>query len=122
MKPHIVEMKSIADKLVLKLNEIGIESYIWHFATTGSVYIRFKDPKMCSIRIGDHNGRGKLKYKYNLRRDSVKFGWVKDDDVWRYFLPLNRWQDLIPILQERSIQVKDWNDSKYNYKIPSFKK
>lgn len=116
--------KDIANKLVDELKKSGVECYIWHLATTGSVYIRFKDSRMCSVRIGNHDGREHLKYKFNLRDDISPEHpkWIKDDGIWRFYLPLNKWKELIPELVKRQEQVKTWKDSKYQYKIPFFKK
>lgn len=119
-----MEFQNIAKKLISNLKDKGIDAYIWHAATTGSVYIRFSDNRMCSVRLGDHQGRSKLKYKYNLRSDISPQHpkWVKDDGVWRFFLPMNKWKDLIPVLVKRHEQVKKWNKSNYGYNIPSFKR
>ena len=114
--------EAIGKKLVLELNEIGIEAYIWHIATTGSVYIRFGDQRMCSIRIGNHRGRNKLRYKYNLRSDINREQWKKDGDIWRFYLKLENWKSLIPVLMDRHNQIQNWSESKYKYNIPSFKK
>lgn len=40
------QLINIANKLVSELNDLGIGSYVWHAATTGSVYIRFDDNRM----------------------------------------------------------------------------
>lgn len=119
----MMDFKGVANKLVAQLNELGIESYIYHLATTGSIYIRFKDVRMCSIRLGDHPGKEKLKYKYNLRSDISHNHkrWLKDKDVWRFYLPLNQWKDIIPVLQERHKLIQTWPESKYKYNIPKFK-
>jgi len=115
--------QNIASKLIVELGRKEIEAYIWHAATTGSVYIRFQDARMCSIRIGDHEGRSKLKYKYNLRSDMSmgRAKWIKDNGVWRYYLNLSQWKDIIPVLEARKEQVKDW-PKKYEYHVPHFKK
>jgi len=116
--------KDIADKLIIELAAKGIECYIWHLATTGSVYIRFKDSRMCSVRIGNHDGRDHLKYKYNLRDDisSNHKNWIKDGETWRYYLQLTKWKELIPELVKRHELIQTWPESKFQYKIPSFKK
>jgi len=125
MKHHTIQMSmnNIAEKLIKELTKIGIECYIWHKATTGSVYIRFADSRMGSVRIGNHDGRSKLKYKYNLRSDisPTHPKWVKDENIWRFYLPLDRWKDLIPVLALKKEQVKDWPEAKYRYTIPKFK-
>lgn len=116
--------ESIAKNLVSELNGLGIKCYIWHVANTGSVYVRFDDNRMCSVRIGDHDGREKLKYKFNIRTDKgfTEKKWVKDDGKWRLYVPHTHWKDLIPNLQERFEQIKQWPESKYKYGIPAYKR
>jgi hypothetical protein len=43
--------------------------YIWHVANTGSIYIKFPHWALGSIRIGDHTGRAKYHYKWEIRTD-----------------------------------------------------
>ena len=43
----------------------------WHTATTGSMYIKFRDTRLGSIRIADHPARGQYSYKYELSPDST---------------------------------------------------
>ena len=56
-------------KIVLKeLSDLG--AYIYHKAVTSdSVYIKFSNPKLGSLRISDHEGRSKYSYRWNLRSD-----------------------------------------------------
>lgn len=124
MKKSLAQIKEAADLIVEALNESGVGCYIWHIATTGSIYIRFEDNRIGSVRIGNHQGRSKLKYKYNLRTDLGLNGvkWIKDDNVWRCYIPLLKWDELVKILIDRSEQVKSWPQSKFQYTIPSFKK
>lgn len=117
-----ISFHKIANKLIEELGEVGIGAYIWCVATTGSVYVRFEDQRMGSIRIGDHNGRERLKYKYNVRSDVKKRGWVKDGEIWRYFVKHNDWRSLIPVLEKRKDQVKNWGEAKFKYGIPKHKR
>lgn len=115
--------QNIAKKLVEELKLLDIGCYVWHVATTGSVYIRFDDCRMASIRIGNHDGREHLKYKYNLRDDIGHLKWVKDGEIWRLYVPTNRWKEIIPFIVGRRDKVKEWKtEGKYKYTIPSFKK
>lgn len=116
--------ENIAKKIIAELAKNDIEAYIWHAATTGSVYIRFGDQRMGSLRLGDHPGRSKLKYKYNLRSDisNKHKRWLKDKGTWRFYLQLNSWKEIIPVLVDRAKTVKTWPKAKYNYTIPHFKR
>lgn len=114
----------VAKKLVAALNENGVECYIWHVAKTGSVYIRFKDNRIGSVRFGDHEGRTKLKYKYNVRSDrgDAHFGkWERDGDQWRFYISVANYKGIVPVLIDRAEQVKKWQKSKFTYTIPKFK-
>ena len=113
----------IANKIISELSNVGIKAYIWHVANTGSVYIRFDDIRMGSIRLGDHEGRSKLKYKWNVRSDikGKHKTWVKDGENWRYFVHTSNWKQLIPILVDRYTKAQNWEKSKYTYNIPYHK-
>jgi len=52
--------------------------------TTSSIYI--KTPDGFSLRVGDHNGKKKYTYKWNLLLGYSKKGfWEKDRGVWRFY-------------------------------------
>jgi hypothetical protein len=61
--------------------------YIYYSALTGSVYIKFDNPRLRSLRIGDHDGREKYRYKWNLRYDINKSYKEDDNSVMRYYFP-----------------------------------
>ena len=76
-------MRDIATKLVKKLSKHG--AWVYHKAATGSIYIKFGDPKLCSLRIADHNGRERYRYKWNLMLDGLKSYKKMDGNVCRRF-------------------------------------
>lgn len=118
------QVHNIAHKLVAELNDLWVECYIWHEAQGGSVYIRFKNQFIGSIRISDHPERSKLKYKFNIRADvhHNHNKWVKDKGSWRFTVSLNRWRNVIPEVLNRHHIVKEWTfKPKYNYIIPYYK-
>ena len=114
------QIHDIANKLLWELKRVSIKAYIWHKATTGSCYIRFKDNRIGSIRIGDHPGREHLKYKFNIRTDNVQEGWQKDE-TWRYYIKACNWKKIIPVIQNQADKVQNYKSSKYSYTIPKFK-
>ena len=120
----MTQSESIANNVLNELNNCGIKCYLWHKAQTGSIYIRFEDQRIGSIRIGDHAGREKLKYKFNIRSD-IKYRipkWVKDKNIWRVYVHTSKWRAIIPIIVNRSHEVKKWTFTRYRYGVPSFKK
>lgn len=114
--------KSIAEQLINILSKKNIKAY--HAATTGSCYIRFEDERIGSVRLGDHSGRSKLKYKFNIRSDYPKGykKWRNHEGMWRYYVSTSNWLDIIPILENRAIEVKKWEKGKFTYGIPKYKR
>ena len=52
--------------------------------TTTSIYM--KTPDGFSLRVGDHHGKEKYKYKYNLGPQHSPWGrWELDDHTWRFY-------------------------------------
>jgi hypothetical protein len=115
--------KPLAQQLIKELNQHDLGAYLWSAATTGSCYIRFADSRMCSIRIGDHDGREKYKYKFNLRSDISKAYSEKDNGIIRFYFPINDTAGLMAEVLKRKEAVMTWTgESKFTYGIPSFKK
>jgi hypothetical protein len=113
----------IAEKLIEQLNQEGFEAYLWHAGKgeTSSAYIRFKNPMLCSIRLADHPGKQKLRYKYNVRSDITKSYQGREDGAYRFYFTVNDIDLLIDELRTRRQLTKEWKP-KYQYGIPSWKK
>jgi len=117
-----MNFKKIADQIVIRANEHGLGAYIWHNSeTSNSVYIRFKDSRMGSIRISDHKGKSKYKYKFNMRSDVRQAQLNKGDGFWRWFFPINDIDGLMEQLLKRMEISKNW-EKKYEYGIPAHKR
>lgn len=59
--------KCISDILVSRLAAYG--AIMWHKNKYHSFYIKFKDVRLGSIRIANHDGREKYHYTYEVFRD-----------------------------------------------------
>lgn len=121
------DFEEIANLIMKELKNLGIECYLWDVSKWQSVYIRFNDPRMCTIRIANHNGIKKWKVKYNLRSDMglKDKKWKKEKNIWRLFMPVKNWKELIPILVERYSEIQTWEGRTtytYKYGIPEFKR
>ena len=82
-----------------------LEPYIHVVAASGSCYIKFHYKEMRSLRIGDHGGYSKYRYKWNLRDDIDEYKKVFDKGVVRYFYPFEELlvmvSDMIEFLREK---------------------
>ena len=85
MKKSSDESIELCEKMAKEFLSLCPGAYIRNCSvTTSSIYI--KTPDGLSLRVGDHNGKEKYKYKWNLRWGISKSGfWEKDNGVWRYY-------------------------------------
>lgn len=111
--------QNVALQIIKKLKDTNIGSYPWYISKGQSVYIRFDDPRMGSIRIADHKAKEKYKYKFNITNEPLtrsekrnktkkKIKWIKNNNVWQAFLHKNYFEQIIPVLIDRKEQVKDF--------------
>lgn len=54
----------VRDKLLRELAHFGLHEP--HVAQTGSTYLKFRDRRLGGIRIADHDGRRRYRYKWNV--------------------------------------------------------
>jgi hypothetical protein len=81
--------------MVQGLRDLGAH-IVYQSRHTGSTYIKFDDDRIGSLRVSDHPGRPKYRYRWNLLtagEDGIRE--VQDGPVRRFFYPA-------------SIQHMDW--------------
>lgn len=87
---------SAAHNLVDLLNMEGIPAYISNQAQTGSAYIRIKDCDTCrQLRISDHPGRPKYRYKFNLILSQLGVRSEEDDGITRHYYGVDSIEQLV---------------------------
>ena len=72
----------IIDFILWKLEPLGV--YTYYSAITGSVYIKFTEEKLGTVRVSDHPGKEKYAYKWNLRVDTTGKSTEMQGHVKRY--------------------------------------
>lgn len=88
-------LTSLEKDVLGAMERVGLEPYVYVLALSGSCYIRFTEPRLRSLRIGDHNGRVKYKYKWNLRADCGNYVEKVEDGVKRFFYPILEYMDMV---------------------------
>ena len=73
----------IAHEILENLSDL--KPYIYKRARSGSVYLKFDDVGLRSIRIADHEGYEKYQYKWNIRKDVVHRFMTEDNGIVRYY-------------------------------------
>lgn len=71
------EATALRDLLLEDLAEL--KPYVYYEAKTGSIYIKFEDKRIGSLRIGDHQGRQKYRYRWNLWVGSMDLAYAEND-------------------------------------------
>lgn len=79
----------IAHKVTMELLDLG--AHIYKVADSGSVYIKFEQSGLGSLRIATHHGMLKYRYRWNLRKDLDEHYSENDRGVVRYWFS---WDEL----------------------------
>lgn len=83
-------IKQAYRKLMKRLTNLGLKPYFYHHSKWGSYYIKFEDTRLRSVRVGDHDGRERYRYKWNLRSDLDKADIQMDKGCRRFYFPLSQ--------------------------------
>lgn len=78
-------MAALRDQVINELSDLG--AYVYYSARTGSQYIKFEDARLRSVRISDHPGREKYRYKWNLLTNIGEAYTEWDRGVTRSYYP-----------------------------------
>ena len=109
------EIRELRRRVLTELKDLG--AYVYYSATTGSIYIKFEDARLCSLRIGDHDGKEKYKYKWNLRFDIKDSYETWDGGVRRFYFPITQVSKFVTRLRKyySTIQEQDNKEFEYEY-------
>lgn len=77
------------------LKRASLEPRVYCLAISGSCYIKFAESRLCSLRIGNHKGIKKYRYKWNLRFDCKVYTKKNEDGVNRFYYPAIEYADMI---------------------------
>jgi len=97
-------------KFVATKKDANLDAYLYHIALTGSIYIKFKggDSFLGSLRIGDHPGKSKYKYTWNLRYDISTYFEEFDRGTLRKYYPISMLSQMISDMTQMS-SIKNSN-------------
>lgn len=83
----------VIKKWILK-NLKEYKPYVYYSARTGSLYLKFEDSSLGSVRIGDHQGIEKYRYRWNIWvGQSGRCETVRDRGVDRFHFSPDNLQD-----------------------------
>ena len=104
----------VSNKLIKDLKEKGFQINNYYAKTTKSIYLKLDYGVCCGIRISDHNGKQKYRYKFNLikqykgPKEKIDRGYV------RLFYDYNNTEELIEDVQnEKKAKIKKYGLHNY---------
>lgn len=104
----------VSNLLVEQLKEKGFKVHMYYAKTTRSIYLKLDYGVCCGIRISDHNGKKKYKYKFNLIKQYTGPKITNDRGYLRLFYNYNNTKELIKDIQtERLIKIKKYGLKNY---------
>ena len=84
----------VSNKLIKNLKEKGFQIQKYYARTTRSIYLKLDYGVCCGIRISDHNGKKKYKYKFNLIKQYNGPKKIIDRGYTRLFYNYNNTEEL----------------------------
>lgn len=90
----------VSNKLIRNLKDKGFEIHKYYTKTTKSIYLKLDYGVCCGIRISDHKGKKKYRYKFNLIKQYNGPKQVNDRGYLRLFYDYSNTDELVNDVQE----------------------
>jgi len=110
------QLNKIAKEMIKKLKNHGITIQYYHSITSNSIYLKLDYGMAHSVRISDHRGNTKLRYRYNvsLNFQSTKVERIPNKFGFRYYVSPTNVNELIKIIvKERESRIHFLTKQKY---------
>lgn len=104
----------VSNKLIKNLKENGFQINKYYAKSTKSIYLKLDYGVCCGIRISDHNGKKKYKYKFNIIKQYKGPKEKIDKGYTRLYYDYNNTDELIKDVQnERKIKLDKYGLNNY---------
>jgi hypothetical protein len=104
----------VSNKLIKNLKERGFRINKYYAKTTKSIYLKLDYGVCCGIRISDHKGKKKYRYKFNLIKKYNGPKQINDKGYIRLFYDYNNTEELVDDVQnEKKAKINKYG--LYNY-------
>jgi len=105
---------SVSNKLIQNLKDKGFQIHKYYAKTTKSIYLKLDYGVCCGIRISDHKGKKKYRYKFNLIKQYKGPKLVIDKGYLRMFYDYNNTDALIKDVEnERKDKINKYGLCNY---------
>ena len=107
------EMK-VSNELIKDLKNKGFKIHKYYAKTTKSIYLKLDYGVCCGIRISDHKGKKKYRYKFNLIKQYNGPKQVNDRGYLRLFYDYSNTHELIEDVEnEKKLKINKYGLCNY---------
>ena len=103
---HGIVKAHLPKEILYFLEDAELCPRIYHLANTGSCYYKFDDERLGNLRLADHSGKSKYKYRWNLRLDLKKSETFKDKGKNRFYYTLADLPKMIKHMKNYLIKIQ----------------
>ena len=104
----------VVNILVPKLLDIGFVVHRHNSYSTSSIYLKLDYGMACGIRIADHPGRKKYKYRFNIIKDYKGDKVIFKDGLICNFFDFNELDNVLEaVKEEKQNKIKKYGLEKY---------
>lgn len=104
----------VSNKLIRNLKDKGFQIHKYYAKTTKSIYLKLDYGVCCGIRISDHRGKKRYRYKFNLIKQYEGPKQINDKGYFRLFYNYNNTEELVKDVQnEKKLKIEKYG--LYNY-------
>ena len=108
--------EKIADFLIEKLKKLGFVVHKHNAISTNSIYLKLDYGVARGIRIGDHPGKQKYHYRYNVMKDYKGDKVTYFGNLVSYFYTFEELPELLQKVKEEKQEILS-NIGERNYKL-----
>lgn len=106
-------LDEFTSRIIEKLLAAGFVIYRYDAYSTNSIYLKLDFGVCNSIRISDHEGKGYLKYRYNIGTH-IKKRCTKQDKYPRNYYPVSEVEQMVKdIIADRDEKLKKYGKERY---------
>lgn len=116
-------MEEVFNQIVKELKKYDFVISVYHSYTTSSIYIKLDYGVANGIRIADHKGKKKYKYRYNVMNDLKEDYMTIDNGFQRYFFsPTSVRKMVLKIVLDKQSKLCRYGAEKYKIYMNDMRK
>ena len=99
---------NIVDTLIKSLLNMGFIIHRYDAHSTSSIYLKLDYGVACGIRIADHPGKKKYRYRFNIIKNYEGDKVILKNGLICYFYDFNELENVLKAVQEEKQNKKIW--------------